>query len=467
MSERGGKIKSYPLTPVQKVDLYQTLMGIFHRESGNVPISVIYEKDMDLGLLREALKIEISRNDSMRIRLRFTLKGVRQSFPAEKDLGEIPFDDLLGKTEEEFDTYVRELNAKPVKTFRGEPYRLRFFRAPDGRYGIYGTFAHVAMDAGGVMLFYCNVANIYKALRDGEELPPPMARFEDMIQKDIELFANKERMERTVRFYEEYFTETAPGFFAGVDKMRDLKKTREKKRKPDFRGVETVHPLNDKSRTVKCHIDRDMMEKIEAFCAEHRVSVQSVFQMGMRTHLSKVNENCENVSMFMTVGRRATVADKNSGGSRALAHVVRASFGAETTFAQALKQLDRCNLRIYKHSEYSSVDEIYHLSRVDGLSPMYTTLPVLFTFFPKGRVPVPKGIDCEYYGSGNGHFVYAEYTMFVPNLRKGGYDCYYEYQTRSITREDVLLMHENLVKTVCAGMENPDITVGEIMEKVL
>ena len=467
MSKQSVSPIAYPLTAIQKVDLYQMMMGCFHRESGNVPISVYFERDMELDLLRKAMNIAVSRNDSMRIRLRLSLKGVRQSFPAEKNLGEIEFDDLFGKTEEEFDIYIRKNNEKPLRIFRGEPYRLKLFRAPDGRFGIYGTFAHVAIDAAGVMLFYSDVANVYRALRDGEELPPQLASFEEVIPKELARFENKERLARTVKFYEEYFSEGGPGIYTGVDGMRDLDAMRKKKKDPDFRGVGTVHPFNDKSETVKCHIDKETVERMEDFCCEHKTSLQSLFQMGFRTHLSKVNKNSEDVCFFMTIGRRVSFADKNSGGSRALAHVVRTIFAPELTFDEALAKLDRCNLRVYKHADYSSVDEIYQLARLDGLSLKYTTIPALFTFFPKNRVPVPKGIECEYFGSGNGHFVYANYTMFIPNLQKGGYDCYYEYQTRSITKEDILLLHENIVKTVNAGLDNPKITIGEILDKVL
>ena len=466
MSKNRSGVKSYPLSPIQKVDLYQMIMAILHTEAGNVPISVIFERDMDLELMRRALKIELERNDSMRIRLRFTLRGVRQSFPEKKDLGEIPFDDMLGKTQEEFEAYVKRYNCKPLKTYRGEPYRLRFFRAPDGRYGIYGTFAHVAMDAAGVMLFYRDYIEVYKALRDGTELPPPLGRFEDALQRDIAMFENKERMDRIKAFYTDYFAQGGPSFFAGVDGGRDLERTRKKLRKPDFRGVSTVHPFNDKSETEKLHIDAETVDRMEAFCREHHVSVQALLQFAIRNHLSHINNNVPDVCLFTTISRRATLADKNSGGSRALAHVVRTIFEPSVKFTEALARTDKCNLRIYRYAEFSSVDEIYLLSRSDGLSPQYTTIPVLFTFFSRDMVPVPKDMGFELYGSGNGHFVYAQYTMIIPNTVSGGYDCYYEHQTRSISREDILLMHENVLKTINTGISSPEITVGELLESL-
>lgn len=467
MSSKRERPKRYPLSEPQKVIFYQDIFGMLHPQSGNISMSVLLEKDTDPELLRRAIDVELERNDCLRLRMRLTLSGVRQSFLEKKRLGTIPTDDLSGATEEEFSAYVKANSAKPLRLFRGENFRLRFFRSPDGRLGIFGVFAHLATDASAVLLFYRDLLGVYCALRDGKELPPPLCRFEDALQRDFAAFANAERMERTVRFYDDYLQTGGPSFYAGVDRMRELKRTREKLKKPDFRGVEIIHPLNDATETVRCHIDRETLSRMKAFCSEQNVSLQSLFQMGIRTHLSLVNEKAEDVCLFMTVSRRPTVADSNSGGTRALAHVHRTIFKGQETFTEALKTLDRVSMRLYRYPDYSSLTEARRQAVLDGMSPMYTTLSVMFTFLPEKALAMPEGIKCEFLGSGTGHFVYTQYTMIVPNLSDGGYDCYYQYQTRGITREDILLMHENMMKTVEAGISRPDITVGELLSEVL
>ena len=107
------------------------------------------------------------------------------------------------------------------------------------------------------------------------------------------------------------------------------------------------------------------------------------------------------------------------------------------------------------------------MSRSDKRFPLFCSVPMLFTFFPKEAVSLPEDFKVRFFGLGTGHFVYTQYTMIIPNFFDGGYDCYYEYQTRSITEEDVLLMHENIVKSILAGIENPERTLGDILENVL
>ena len=467
MSSKTAEIKKYPLSEVQFVDLIQSLTVLLHPEAGNIPISVLLEKDVDLELMRRALDIEIQRNDSLRNRVRFTLSGIRQSFPKTKKLGEIPFDDLCGKTEEEFTAYIRKHNSKPLAVFRGRSFRLRFFRAPNGRYGIHGVFSHVAMDATAVLLFYRDLIAVYLALRDGRELPPPLGRFEDILKKELEIFSNKEKKARTVKFYEEYLSTGGPAFYAGVDGMRELNRERAKRRDPDFRSVNMIHPFSDRSATLKLRVDKETVEQMEAFCGANRVSLQSLFQFGMRTHLSAVNGRTEDVSLFVIVSRRATLADMNAGGSKAVAHVMRTIISENTTFAKGLAEVERCNMKLFHHADYSSLDEVYQQARMEKIPKTYTTLPLLFTCFPKEMLRVPEGMDCEFFGMGTGHFVYGLYVMLIPDLKNGGYDIYYEYQTKRISREDILGLHENMIRAIKKGIEDPDITLGRLMDEAL
>lgn len=466
MRSNAAELKQYPLSEVQVVDLYQSMTVLLHPQAGNIPISVLLEKNVDLELLRRALDIEVGRNDCLRNRIKITFSGIRQSFLPEKDLGKIPFDDLSGKSEEDFSAYVKKHNAKPLAVFRGKSFRLRFFRAPDGRFGIHGVFSHIAMDATAVLLFYRDLIAVYLSLRDGKELPPPLNRFEETLQKDIEIFTNKEKKERTTKFYEEYLSKGGPAFYAGADRMRELNSVRKRKKDPNFRAVSMIHPLSDKSETLKLHVGKEIAEKMESFCAENRVSLQSLFQLGMRTHLSAVNERAEDVSLLVIVGRRATLADLNSGGSRALAHVMRTILSDDTAFSKALSEVDRCNLRLFHHSDFSTLDEVYMQARMEKIPLTYTTHPMLFTFFPKELLKVSDGMECEFFGMGTGHFVYGLYVMLIPNVKNGGYDIYYEYQTKRITREDILLLHENMLKAIELGINEPDITLGKLMDGI-
>ena len=43
---------------------------------------------------------------------------------------------------------------------------------------------------------------------------------------------------------------------------------------------------------------------------------------------------------------------------------------------------------------------------------------------------------------------------------------HYMYRTKIVTPIDVHLLHSNMVEIIMRGIENPDVTIGELMDEV-
>ena len=457
----------YPLSPIQKTYMILYAVCFRHTQAANIPISVYLEKEIDVNVMRKALAIEVQRNDCLRSKMALRFFGVKQCFLPEKDIGEIPFDDFLGKSEEEFASYVKEQSFRRLAVFKGITFRICIFRAPDGRYGLHGSFSHIFQDAYAVALFYRDLLSVYSALKNGTELPPALDRFEDTLKADLALYKNKAHMKRVVSFYDKYFNTPKSSLYSGVDQMRDLNRVRSRWHAPNFRGVPVFHVFRDRAETVGCPLERELTDAMAEFCKKNRVSMQALFQMGLRTHLSKVNENAEDVTMLLAVARRCTKADLNSGGTRALAHMMRTVFTPEMTFLEALKATDKCNLSLYKHADYQFLREFFKQGWYDKRIPWFTAMSTALTFFPMEMLDADVGMKYEYFSMGTGFMHVTNYTMIAPNFITGGYNCFYVHQTNVIKKEDVLLLHENMAKVIKAGIERPELTIGEILSEVL
>ncbi|MBR4940867.1 MAG: hypothetical protein IKZ19_02600, partial [Clostridia bacterium] len=103
----------------------------------------------------------------------------------------------------------------------------------------------------------------------------------------------------------------------------------------------------------------------------------------------------------------------------------------------------------------------------DKRIPWFTAMSTALTFFPREMLEADVGMKYEFFGKGTGYFHVTNYTMIAPNFFEGGYDCFFEHQTKCITDEDVILLHENMVKVIKAGIENPKLTLGEILSEVI
>ncbi|MBQ6878435.1 MAG: hypothetical protein IJO22_08580 [Oscillospiraceae bacterium] len=455
----------YPFTFIQEDDSHQLLFS-FHKQSAQLALYFIMDGESDPELLKEALNIEIERNDCLR--LRFFKKWFKyyQFFLPEYKIEDLPLVDFRGKTEKDMEEYFKSDAGKALRYLDGEVSRFRMFYTPDGRLGLYICVMHLAMDIAAILHFFRDLAFVYAALKNNTELPKPLSSFEDGLKRDFEIFNNKAKFEKNDKFFREYFAENGRDFYAGVDGMREIKRARKKKHNPNISYIAALDPFHDASLTEKHHIEGFLAEKMNDFCKERRVSVQSLLLLGLRTHLSKINEGTDDVSIMLTINRRNTLADMNSGGSRALALPSRTVISKETPFGEALGIVNNDQLRIFKHCDYPSSNFAKVQAKVQHRPLGTMTTSMLFTYFPKELLVLPEGMNCEFGGVSTGYFVFRQYSMFVPSFRDGGYDCYYEHQTYRINKEEVANMHNNMVKVIEMGIENPELTLGEILSAI-
>ena len=64
----------YDLTPAQDMIQFMLKYSFFHKQVTQIPESILTEKEIDFDLMKQALNIEIERNDCMRLRF-FKEKG--------------------------------------------------------------------------------------------------------------------------------------------------------------------------------------------------------------------------------------------------------------------------------------------------------------------------------------------------------------------------------------------------------
>ena len=64
----------YDLTPAQDMIQFMLKYSFFHKQVTQIPESILTEKEIDFDVMKQALNIEIERNDCMRLRF-FKEKG--------------------------------------------------------------------------------------------------------------------------------------------------------------------------------------------------------------------------------------------------------------------------------------------------------------------------------------------------------------------------------------------------------
>ncbi len=453
----------YDLIPPQEMIQFMLKYSFFHKQVTQIPESILLEKEIDFERMKEAVNIEIERNDCMRLRF-FKEKGkVKQYFIESFSLDSIPV--LQFSTEEEQMKTLTADAQTPIRIFRDETYRIKFFRTCDGRYGIYLCVHHLVMDNAACFVFFNDILAIYDHLTQGTPMPKPLGKYEDHIKKELAYMANRENLLAEEKAYTEYITEHGEPLYLGVEGPKFLEAERKKKKDPNIMAPSLFDPIHDKAAFTRKVIPYEESQKAIRFMDENGVSGECLIQLAMRLYLSKINNDCTDTYFITLCPRRRTLSEKRSGGTYAAPLPWRLVLTQDTTFSQAIEQLKEIQVWTFRHMDYPYLEyrdlqrRLFNYPAAAGASTM------MFSWFPL-EADTMNHWNYEFVGYGIGRYVMVLYTFAMKDVKNGTLKVTYQHRTKFVSVEDIDRFHQGTEKALKLGVENPNLTVREILERL-
>ena len=457
--------KLYPTTFPQlgfiTIDKYS-----LHKQLHQLPIYIVLNQKMDFELLRQAFNVEIKRNDCLRLRFKKQKGEWFQYFRPAYEETSISFVDFLGKTEQEQYDYFAKDAGKPVYFKKDEVYRIIFFTTPDGNSGIYFNVCHLIMDGSALFLFLIDMLEVYNALANGTEMPSPLASFELCLQKDVAYMMDLERQKKDSVFFDEMLANGGEPIFTGVDGPNFLEKHRNKKKNPIARRIPFNAIASTRSSAKTYHLSPEFTQRIYSFCAANNVSVQTLLQFGIRMFLAKENNCTEDVLFEILCSRRPTLADRGSGGCRVIPIPYRTIFKEELTAMEALQESSQALSSVYRHADLSYYQWHDSLQRLYGTSPLEAYSSVIFNHMQTPQLP-DKDMKLKVQWVSPQRFPTLLYSLAFKNFWDGGIDLIMEYRLSMLKEEHLDKMFDSMQKVLTECIENPQITLHDILHKVL
>ena len=454
--------KLYDLIPSQQT-MYMMVKYSFHKQLVQIPISFSVEKNLDFGVLKQAFNIEIERNDSLRLRYVVVDKKIKQYFLDRYTMNYIQVKRF--KNIEEQEAFFSKDAQKPIYFLKDECYRVMFFKTEGAGSGIYFNVSHLSLDAMGIVITLVDLLRVYRALINKTEMPEPLDKYEDYIKEEFLRLSDKKKMAKHEEFYKRYFLKGGEPFHANIHGPEFLEKYRKKKKNPNLRVPPAYNPLWDKSDMIVKSIAPEDAKKIFDFCLQKKIAPESLLQLGLRTYCSAVNGRNPDVFIQSLCSKRAKHSEKNMGGCITQPLQLRTIIPEDYTFGRALDEITGTRTSLFMHSAYpyglalNLSREIYNYNMFQGPACM------MFSW-----IPVPIGplvpFKFDFRGYNLGRYFTPLYVITHPDPETQGIKCEYMYRVKLATSEDINNLHESMVKTVIAGIENPDITIGELLDKV-
>lgn len=452
----------YDLIPSQQT-MYLMVKFSFHKQLTQIPISFSVENDLDFGLLKRAFNIEIERNDSLRLRFVKVDKTIKQYFLKRFTMNYIQIKRF--KNLEEQEAFFSKDAQKPIYFLKDECFRVMFFKTEGVGSGIYFNVSHLNLDAMGIVITLIDLLRVYKALKDGSEMPAPLDKYEDYIKEEFARLSDTEKMKKHEDFYKRYFLKGGEPFHANIHGPELLEKYRKKKKNPNIRVPAAYNPLWDKCDMIVKHISPEDSKKIFDYCLEKKIAPESVLQLGLRTYCSAVNYRTPDVFIQSLCSKRAKRNEKNMGGCLTQPLQLRTIIPEDYTFSQALDEITGVRTSLFMHSAYpyglalNLSKEIYDYNMFQGPACM------MFSWIP---VPIGPAMPFKFNfrGYNLGRYFTPLYVITQPDPETMGITVQYMYRVKLATAQDIEKLHENTVRTIIKGIEDPNVKIGELLDNV-
>lgn len=455
----------YPLTAAQKVYLSSV------KKAPDLPIlnigaSILFKLDMDFDCLRESIYRTYERHETLRLRFMRTYTGVVYQYVAERETREIEYYDFSDKSEEEVDAILEGWTKQPLKRFNEPLNRVVMLKCCDGYSGLYFLIDHMTADSSAIFSIMADLIEIYTSLKYGTEYPREMHSYIKAIEKDLAYENGSAQREKDAEFWRQYYMESEP-IFTDITGRR-LDKTRREMNNPELRAAK----LSDRDITASqkiFHLEPYPTQELLSYCKRHKVPMVALITMGLRTYLSKMNNNEKDISIKSTIDRRGTLIAKKSGGTRVHFFPCRTIVEEDQTFLDGIKTVQHAQNSIFKHADYDPIELMEDCRESFGHEPGLTHESLTLTYQPMSLRPNDSKLKdinykCKWYS--NGVMGQALYLTVMHNADDDGLDFYFQYQPSMITEQQLQDMYYYVCRIIFKGIQNEGMTVGEILRTV-
>ena len=463
----GKKVEAYPITSSQQMMYLMSLKYGSGYPVNNIGMGLYWKGEMDKAVMKEAIYEAISRCDTMRLRFIMGKKLQLHQYVVEDSGIRVEEWDYSRMTVDEAYEKLLSFSRVNIPMFNCKLHRIILIDFADGYKGIFMRIQHLAMDAYSLKVFLNDVMEIYRHKTKGTPYPKPMRPYIPTLEKDLAYEESEEKEADKQYWFDSLAKATEPIF---TDFMLESRLKAQQKEKPGQRYADIHSGLPD-ANMMKFHMGAEESRKLFEMCEERNLSVFAAISMGVRTGLSCLNDNQQDVSFKMIINRRGTIAEKKSGGLRINFLPMRSIIAPEETFCQGIEKISEVQGEMYVHSRLSFLETLKERHKS---MPKEAKFDSTYDSFGLSYQPPVKitCIDEEMENSlrsiwyNNGAIMIPLYVTVLHRTNDGGLDFIFEYRKEPEAEYDLRILYSKIEKALILGAENPDMTVGEILDKI-
>ncbi|MGN0620268.1 MAG: condensation domain-containing protein [Porcipelethomonas sp.] len=462
----GAGLKCYPLSAAQQMHNYTVKYCPCHQVL-NIGTGLYVQQDVDFDLLKRAVYQAYERFDSMRLRFLEDEDGTVYQYLVPMEERDIPLYDFSRWREEDAHNEMRKWTAEPFKRYNSPMNKVAMIKLPNGYNGIYLKVDHMTMDSSSIIAFDRDVLEIYCSLKYGTAMPKPMMSYLKQLEKDLQYENNSENRKRDEEFWNNEIAKSEP-MYTDFTGMGRLITQRRESGNPELRSAVITSNSLEAAISVY-HLEKEPSERLMKFCLDNNVPMASLLLMGLRTVLSKFNDDEKDVSVKTNVARRGTLHEKRCGGTRIHFFPLRTILEPEQTFLEGVRTIQTEQNRIFRHANYDPILLTMNRSRYWKLKPGASYESISLTYQPMTlQQDTPQMPDVAYKSMWYSNGVAAQplYLTIMHRPEDNGLNFNFEYKKDVVTAEEMEYLYYYFCRVLFRGIEDKNRTIGEILEMI-
>ena len=459
--------KEYPLTAAQNMH-YQWIKEYNTQQVSGVSIVASLKVQLDFGLLKKCIQLEIERYGCLR--LRFTKpdkKGEVKQYIVDKDTRDVPLKDLSDMTLHQADDLMQHWAYETLDGDDRPMCEIMMVKLPEGYNGFFIHMDHRLIDSCGLVVMVNDLMQLYTHYRFGAPYPEDLADFETVLDSDLSKANNEKRFAKDKKFWDDQLDELGEPLYSDIQGPSVLEEARKKHKNKKLRAADIER--KELFVAVKDYVlEPEPTKWLMDFCMNHQLSMTNLLLLGIRTYLSKVNNGQEDITIENFISRRSTHDEWTSGGSRTIMFPCRTVISPDTDFLSAAYEIQNVQNRIYMHSNYDPALIREEMKRRYNTPDDTTYESCYLTYQPmpvRMDNPALKDIPVHSKWFANGAATKKMY-LTVSHTENGGMNFSYHYQTVKLTEKDMELLYYYMMRILFKGIAEPDMKIGDIMEQV-
>ncbi len=454
------ELKRYPITVAQNL-LLTMLQGAKHKQVLNVCVSLLIKLDVDFNLLAQSVKEAIARDDSTRTRFTKDKDGKVEQYIVPPDDTPIRHEDFTQKSWEEADGILRQWSRQPFESRWDSPLcEIVTVAMPDGWNGIYVHTDHTICDSCAMIVLVCDIVELYASKVLGTPQPADRTSYLDSLLNDLERakgpqasgqgpgFLGKDGGSRRRTLVQRY-----PGHRLHRSRQALGLPGREGPKRGPGHLCAGTQPLGTIAGILP---GTGHFLKQPAAHGTENLPVQAVRRTeGHQPALLRLPPACK--------------LDRKAGGSRIHVFPCRTIMEPDITFLEGVRKITALQSRIFRHKDFDSlkVDQMLQEKWGAPANSWYQSISLTYQPFPM-RLSDDRlnHIDYRFTWYDAGTEVLPIYLTVMHRPLGVGMDFYFRYQSALYSKEDIQKLYYYLMRILFTAVEDPEITIGEMIERV-